>query len=136
MPVKPKLKAGCGLFFVFAAGFICGVIAFFAFLVWIIPLSEGWKDERSKQFVTDHIADELELTDEQREEARPIIHETLDRRYRRRKDWVQSDIELMREGLEKLEPILTDDQRERARELYRDWKERKGRFLLPQEKGE
>jgi len=136
MPVKPKLKAGCGLLCVFAAGFLCGVIAFFAFLTWIIPLSEGWKDVESKDFVTEHIADELGLTDEQLEQARPIVHETLDQRFRRRKAWVESDIELMQEGLEKLEPILTETQRERARELYRRWKERKERFLLPKEPDE
>jgi hypothetical protein len=56
MDRKTKFKAGCGLLGVFGAGFLCGAVALFVFLVRIIPLSEGWRDEESKEFVTDHLA--------------------------------------------------------------------------------
>ena len=128
MDRKTKLKAGCGLFAVFGAGFLCGAVGLFLFLVRIIPLSEGWRDEESKEFVTDHLAGQLDLTDEQLAEARPLFHAALDQRYERRKTYVNEDIALTGEALSKVLPILTDAQKEKAKSIFQRWKLGKERF--------
>jgi hypothetical protein len=130
MAGKTKLKAGCGLFMVFSAGFLCGAIALFLLLVNIIPLSEGWRDEKSKDFVAKHLANQLDLTDEQIEQARPIVYEALGQRYARRKTYIEADIEITREALEKIRPILTEKQRAKADRMFGNWKRGKKRFLL------
>lgn len=127
---KTKLKAGCGLFMVFAAGFLSGAIVLFLLLVKIIPLSEGWRDEESKQFVIDHLSSRLSLTEEQLERARPIVYEALDQRYAHRKVYVEADIELTRAAFEELKPILTPEQREKATGMFENWRNGKKRFLL------
>lgn len=129
MERKTKLKAGCGLLAVFGAGFLCGAVALFLFIVRIIPLSEGWRDEESKEFVTDHIASQLKLGEEQVEEARPLIHAALDERYERRKAYVEEDIELTGKALSKILPLLSEEQREKARKVFERWKKGKQRFL-------
>lgn len=129
MERKTKLKAGCGLLAVFGAGFLCGAVALFLFIVRIIPLSEGWRDEESKEFVTDHIASQLKLSGEQVEEARPFIHTALDERFERRKAYVKEDIELTGKALSKILPLLSEEQREKARKVFERWKKGKERFL-------
>ena len=101
MAGKTKLKAGCGVALVFAGGFLCGAIALFILIVKVIPLSEGWRDEESKEFVVNHVANQLNLTEEQLVDATPIIHEALEKRYSHRKVYVEADIELTREAYEK-----------------------------------
>ena len=127
---KTKLKAGCGLFMVFGAGFLCGVIVLFLLLVKIIPLSEGWKDEDSKEFVLEHLANRLSLDEAQIEQAKPIVYEALDERYIHRKVYVEADIELTLAAFEKLKPILTEEQIEKAKKMFANWKSGKKRFLL------
>lgn len=127
---KTKLKAGCGLFMVFGAGFLCGVIVLFFFLIKIIPLSEGWRDEESKEFVIDHLANRLALTEEQLVEARPIVFEALDERYAHRKTYVEADIELTRAAFEELKPHLTPEQIEKASQIFENWVKGKQRFVL------
>jgi len=129
MDRKTKFKAGCGLFAVFGAGFFCGAIALFLFLVRIIPLSEGWRDEESKEFVTDHLNKQLDLSEEQLQQVRPFIHAALDERYERRKAYVKEDIALTGAALSKVLPILTDAQKEKAKEVFQRWKKGKERFL-------
>ncbi|MEM9016389.1 MAG: hypothetical protein AAGC68_05200, partial [Verrucomicrobiota bacterium] len=72
MAGKTKLKAGCGVVGVFASGFLCGALALFLILAKIIPLSEGWRDEESKNFLLNHLRNRLELTEEQVTEMKPI----------------------------------------------------------------
>ena len=130
---KTKLKAGCGLLAVFGAGFLCGLVALFLFLVRIIPLSEGWRDEESKEFVTDHLAGQLDLTDEQLGQVRPLIHAALDERYERRKAYVKEDISLTGRALSKILPILTESQQEKAKRIFQRWKKGKERFTGTEE---
>ncbi|MCB1204079.1 MAG: hypothetical protein KDN18_07455 [Verrucomicrobiae bacterium] len=129
MERKTKLKAGCGLFAVFGAGFLCGAVALFLFLVRIIPLSEGWHDEESKEFVTNHIASQLKMSEEQVEQARPLIHAALDERFERRKAYVKEDIELTGKALSKILPLLSEEQHEKAKKVFERWKKGKDRFL-------
>ena len=129
MAGKTKLKAGCGLVAVFAAGFLCGALVLFLFLVRIIPLSEGWRDEESKEFVLDHLAGRLELTPEQIEEIKPVVYDALDERYRHRKVYVERDIELTEEAFEKIRPLLTEEQESTAEKMFANWKKGKKRFL-------
>jgi len=128
MDRKTKFKAGCGLLAVFGAGFFCGAVALFLFLVRIIPLSEGWRDEESKEFVTNHLAGQLDLTDEQLGQVRPFIHSALDARYERRKAYVKEDIDLTGRALSEMLPFLTKTQQEKARQVFQRWKEGKERF--------
>jgi hypothetical protein len=110
MAERTKLKAGCGLVMVFLAGALCGAVVLFLVIVKVIPLSEGWRDEESKEFVVNHLANRLSLTEEQIAEATPIIHEALEERYNHRKVYVEADIELTRSALEKMKPILDEKQ--------------------------
>ncbi len=126
---KTKLKAGCGLFMVFGAGFLCGVIILFLLLVKIIPLSEGWRDEESKEFVIEHLSNRLDFTDDQLEQAKPIVYDALDERYAHRKVYVGADIELTRLAFEKLKPILTPEQQEKAARMFENWKNGKEHLL-------
>jgi hypothetical protein len=128
MDRKTKYKAGCGLLAVFGAGFLCGAVALFLFLVRIIPLSEGWRDEESKEFVTDHLAGQLDLTDGQLEQVRPLIHAALDERYERRKAYVKEDIALTGQAMSEMLPFLTETQQEKAKKVFQRWKKGKERF--------
>ncbi len=128
MDRKTKLKAGCGLVAVFAAGALCGAIALFLFLVRTIPLSEGWRDEESKEFVTRHLARQLGLDEAQVDRIRPLVREGLDRRHERRKAWVEEDIALVGQSLDGILPILTEPQQEKARKVFERWKRGKERF--------
>lgn len=128
MDRKTKYKAGCGLLAVFGAGFLCGAVALFLFLVRIIPLSEGWRDEESKEFVAGHVARQLDLTDEQLEQVRPLIHAALDGRYERRKAYVKDDIALTGQAMAEILPVLTEAQQEKARQAFQRWKKSKERF--------
>ncbi len=128
MATKTKLKAGCGVAAVFGAGFLCGAVALFLFLVRIIPLSEGWRDEESKAFVTRHLARQLDLTEAQVEQVRPVVTEVLEARYRHRKTYVESDIEITGDGVEKILPILTEEQKEKAKTVFEKWKRGKEQF--------
>lgn len=125
---RAKFRAGCGLTAVFGAGFLCGAVALFVFLIRIIPLSEGWKDEESKEFVTRHLARQLDLTDVQIEQIKPIVHETLNRRFQHRQTYVRSDIELTGTSLARILPLLTEAQKEKARTVFENWKRGKERF--------
>lgn len=129
MAGKTKLKAGCGVVGVFAAGFLCGFLVLFLLLVKIIPLSEGWRDEESKEFVLDHLASRLKLTGEQIEQARPLVHEALEERYEHRRTYIEADIALTGAAFEKLRPILTEEQISRAEKMFENWKKGKRRFL-------
>jgi hypothetical protein len=129
MDRKTKFKAGCGLLAVFGTGLLCGGIALFLFLVRIIPLSEGWRDEESKEFVTNHLNRQLDLSEEQLQQVRPLIHTALDERYERRKAYVKEDIALTGTALSKILPILTESQQEKANQVFERWKKGKERFL-------
>lgn len=133
MGKKTKFKAGCGVASVFGAGFLFGAIALFILIVKIIPLSEGWKDEESKEFVINHLASKLKLTDEQIEEATPIVWRALDKRYAHRKDYTEADIELTKIAFEEMEPLLSEEQQIKATKMFEGWQDGKKRFLLPTE---
>lgn len=121
------------MFSVFGAGFLCGAVALFLFLVRIIPLSEGWRDDESKEFVTDHLAGQLDLSPEQLESARPLFHAALDQRYERRKAYVKEDIALTGEALFKVLPLLDEAQKEKAKKIFQRWKQGKERFTGTEE---
>lgn len=133
MVTKTKFKAGCGVAAVFGAGFLCGAVALFIFIVRIVPLSEGWRDEESKEFVTRHLARQLDLTDVQVDQVKPVVAEVLEARYHHRRTYVEADIELTGSGFEKIFPLLTEEQKERAKEVFETWKKGKERFTRTSE---
>jgi len=128
-----RLKAGCGLLLVFSAGFLCGVIALFVLLVRVIPLSEGWKAEESKRFITNHLARRLALSDEQQKIIRPLIHEGLDERWRIRKEYLLRDRDLVEERMKEVERHLDEEQKERVREGVDNWWKGKQMLVMPKE---
>jgi len=128
---KTKVKAGCGIGLVFAAGFLAGAISLFALIIYIIPRADGWRDEESKDFVTRHLTKRLDLTEEQAAQARVLIHDSLDRRYALRRDYLLDDQALIEKGYETLRPGLTPEQQEKAERMLKRWTSEKQRLLLP-----
>lgn len=129
MPLNPRFKAGCGITAVFGAGFLIGAICLFVLLIWIVPLSEGWRADESKEFITNHLARQLELTPEQIKEAKPIIFEALDQRNRARKAFIDEDIALTAAAFEEIKPILTKEQQEKAATMLKRWETGKRRMV-------
>lgn len=126
---RTKLKAGCGLISVFLVGVCCGALGLFFILVKVIPLSEGWRDEESKEFVLNHLANRLDLTEEQVGEIRPIVFAGLDERYDKRKDYVAADIQITGEAFGEMRTFLTEEQISEATKMFENWKKGKERFL-------
>ena len=118
---KTKLKAGCGIVMVFGSGFLCGGLALACLLFWYVPLSEGWKKDESKQFITKHIANRLDLTEEQLEQARPIIHEAIEKRYQRLSSFASFDSQVRVDAFEELKLILNDDQIATGEKMLERW---------------
>ena len=133
MAGKTKLKAGCGIGLVFSAGFLCGVIAFFVLLIKVIPKSEGWKDSESKEFVANHLANQLSLTDEQRTKIRPIVDDALDKRWSVRKTYLLEDRVLVQAAFEEILPLLDEKQKAKATKMHENWWDGKKRLLMPEE---
>ena len=79
--------------------------------------------------MTEHLNKQLKLSQEQLQQVRPLIHAALDERYERRKAYVKEDIALTGAALSKVLPILTDAQKEKAKEVFQRWKKGKERFL-------
>ena len=70
----------------------------------------------------------MNLTDEQIEQIKPIVSEVLDLRYQTRRTYVLADIELTGSGFEKVMPLLTETQKEKAKKEFETWKKGKERF--------
>lgn len=120
---KTKLKAGCGVVTIFGLGYVLGVISLFILIAVIVPLSEGWKSDASKKFIADHLANKLEMTDEQREQVRPVINEFLDRRWELRRDYLKgSEVVMEEEYLPRIDAFLTEQQQVKIREVLEDWR--------------
>ena len=120
---KTKLKAGCGVVTSFGLGYVLGVISLFILIAVIVPLSEGWKSDASKKFIADHLANKLEMTDEQREQVRPVINEFLDRRWELRRDYLKgSEVVMEEEYLPRIDAFLTEQQQVKIREVLEDWR--------------
>ena len=118
---KTKLKAGCGIAMGFGSGFLCGGLVLACLLFWYVPLSEGWKKDESKQFITNHIASRLDLTEEQLEQARPIIHEAIEKRYQRLGNFANFDSQVRTDAFEELKLILNDEQIATGEEMLERW---------------
>ena len=129
MPEKTKFKAGCGIAMVFGAGFLCGGLALAVLLFWYVPLSEGWKKDESKQFITKHIANRLDLSEEQLEKARPIIHQALEKRYQRLGSFADYDAKMRQEAFDELKLILDEEQIAKGKQMLERWKRGNQRLI-------
>lgn len=128
--INPKVKAGCGVITVFGLGFVAGVIVLLIFIVKVIPLSEGWKSDESKAFVTRQISKQLKLTEEQQEQVRPIVDEALESRWALRREYLLEDRRLLEEEFfPRIGELLDDEQRERGRKMLQRWRKEQ-RFKL------
>lgn len=132
--INPKIKAGCGVLTVFGLGFTAGVISLLIFIVKVIPLSEGWKSEESKAFVTRRISNQLKLTEEQKREVRPIVDEALETRWNLRREYLLEDRRLLEEEFfPRIGALLDPKQKERGQRLLERWRKEQ-RFKLEQAK--
>lgn len=133
---KTKLKAGCGVVTIFGLGYVLGVISLFILIAVIVPLSDGWKSEASKKFIADQLANQLELTDEQREQVRPIVNEFLDRRWELRKEYLNDSEQLMNsEYLPQIDVLLSDEQKQKLQKVHDKWRrEHKDKMEEPAER--
>lgn len=132
--ISPKVKAGCGVLTVFGLGFGLGFLCLLFVLVRVIPLSEGWKSDRSRDFVADHLAKQLKLTDEQRAQFRPIVDEALERRWELRRDYLLEDQRLLEEVyFPKLGELLTEPQKDRAKTMLERWRKNQRFKIAPPE---
>ena len=130
MKVSPKVKAGCGVITVFALGFFLGAMALLFVIVRVVPLAEGWRSEKSKEFIAEHLSKQLKLNDSQRAEFEPIIRDVLEKRWALRRDYLLEDMEMLEQELvTRVDPILTEPQREKARKMLERWR-RDHRFKI------
>lgn len=128
--IPPKVKAGCGVLTVFALGFGAGVIALLILIVKVIPLSEGWKSDESKAFITRRISNQLKLTDTQREAVRPLVDEALEKRWALRRQYLLEDRRLLEEEFfPRVGALLDDSQKPRGQKLLERWRQEQ-RFKL------
>ena len=136
MAIPNKLKAGCGVFAVFGLGVFLGALALLILIVRVVPLSEGWKTEESRQFIENHFAHKLQLTDEQREKFRPILEEVLERRWELRRQYLLDSKNLMEdETYPRISEFLTEEQRAKAQKILDRWN-RVQKFKLEPEPSE
>jgi Na+-transporting methylmalonyl-CoA/oxaloacetate decarboxylase gamma subunit len=130
--ISPKIKAGCGVLTVFGLGFGLGFLCLLFLLVRVIPLSEGWKSDRSKAFVADHLANQLKLTDEQRLQFRPLVDEALEHRWNLRRDYLLEDQRLLEEEyFPKLGELLTEPQKAKAGKMLEKWRKNQRFKIAP-----
>lgn len=123
MKTSTKLKAGCGILAVFAVGFVLGVVSLILIIAGVIPLSEGWKSDESKDYIADHFRNQLKLTPEQDAEFRPLVHEVLERRWELRRGYLLESRRLMEEEyLPRAAKILNQEQQEKAGKMLARWK--------------
>lgn len=128
--INPKVKAGCGVLTVFGLGFGAGVIALLILIVKVIPLSEGWKSDESKSFVTRQISNQLKLTEEQSAEVRPIVDEALEARWALRREYLLEDRRLLEEEFfPRIGALLDAEQKERGKRMLQRWRKEQ-RFKL------
>ena len=136
MKISPKFKAGCGVLTVFGLGFFLGALALLFFFVKLVPLAEGWKSEESKAFIAERFANQLGLDEAQRAQFEPIVREALERRWALRREYLLRDMAMVEdEFLPRVDPILDETQREKARKMLERWR-RDHRFKVkePEEK--
>lgn len=131
--ISPKVKAGCGVFAVFGLGFVIGGFSLLFVIAKVVPLAEGWKSEQSKEFVAEHFANRLKLSDNQREAFRPIVYEALERRWELRREYLLKDLAMMEEEfLPKIDALLDESQRRDARKILERWRrEHRGKLDAP-----
>ncbi len=129
--IHPKAKAGCGALLLFSAGMIMGVVALLAILIFLIPRSEGWKREESKEFLAQHFSRKLGLTEAQQTELRPGFDAYLDRRWELRRDYLKEDRRMLEEYFEEIKPSLNPDQIETGQTVIQRWWKSKQAMVMP-----
>ncbi|MDF1811729.1 MAG: hypothetical protein P1V20_05930 [Verrucomicrobiales bacterium] len=129
MPLPPKIKAGCGAATLFFAGVLCGIIGVFVLLALIIPRSEGWEKEDSRQFLAKHFSKRLKLTEEQKEKLTPGFNEFLNQRWALRSGYIKADRKILEDYLKSVEPELSPDQVKRSKEVMDHWWKEKRKLI-------
>ncbi|MEM7697978.1 MAG: hypothetical protein AAF236_06200 [Verrucomicrobiota bacterium] len=131
MPKKTQLKAGCGILVVFSIGFVTGMLGLLVLLVWLMPLSEGWKEDDSRDFVVGHISRQLQLSEEEEAELRPAILALFDERYQLRKEYILNEKAVIRSHIDAMAPSLSEEQLAAAERMFNNWWRGKRRLVDP-----
>ena len=106
----------------FIGGFVLGVISLFGLITTFIPLTEGWKSEKSKEFIANQLVKQLKLTLEQEAKFRPLVYEELDRRWELRRQFLLESNKLKeQEYLGRAAEFLTEEQLAELRKILAKW---------------
>ncbi len=121
--INPKVKAGCGVVSIFSLGFLAGAITLFVVIVINVKKAENWKTRESREYISNHFANKLDMTEEQRTKLQPIVDEILERRWEMRRDYIERDIAMVEEKyLPRINKFLTEKQQAKARKLIDKWR--------------
>ncbi len=121
--INPKIKAGCGVISLFGLGFVAGAVTLFVVIVINIHKTENWNTRESRNYLGNHFANKLEMTEEQRTKFQPIVDEILERKWENRRDYIEEDISMIEDKyLPRVNEFLTEDQQAKARELIDKWR--------------
>ena len=107
----------------FSLGFLAGAVVMFVLVLIGVDKTESWEKEETKEFITRHFAEKLELNEEQRAKFKPIVYEILDRRWKMRSDYIENNIAMIEgEFLPRLAEFLTEKQMKKARGFIGRWR--------------
>ena len=121
--VNPKVKAGCGVISIFGLGFITGAVALFVIIVVNVQKSENWNTKESRNYLTNHFAKKLNLTEEQLTEFKPIVEEILERRWVLRRDYIEVNLSMIEDDfMPRMNEFLTEEQTAKAKVLTERWR--------------
>jgi len=122
MSVKTKLKAGCGVLTLLGMGYVLGAISLLILIIISVTTAESWKSDDSKEHAVNQLVKQLQLTEEQIEQVRPIVHDFLDHRWELRSEYLKETEQMMEtDYLPKIEKLLTDEQKEKLKGLKKKW---------------
>ena len=121
--LNPKIKAGCGVIFVFGLGFFAGLVATFVIILGIVKKSEDWKTPESKEFIARHVGKQMELDESQMEQFQPIVNEILERRWDMRRDYIENDQKMIEdEYFPRISEFLNEEQRKKGLKMVEQWR--------------
>ena len=114
----PKAKIYLGLFVVFLAGAVCGGVATASYLRCRIERGMEAGPAGMGKFVMRRLERELDLSPDQREQVQKIVQNTQERLRELRLEHEPKLNQIIDETVAEINPILTEAQREKLREVY------------------
>ncbi len=126
MSAKRKLSIGCGLVVLFGMGVLTGLVAALFLVTGLAHRVESWNTEESRRFITNHFANVLDLSEEQKQLLAPMIGEALEERWEMRQKYREETDRVFREKYApRLEEILSEEQQAKLQKRWAKWREEK-----------